>query len=206
MSALMHPVGPRPARVYWRRRIVMLALLATVVIVLANVLGGRGSAQAAQDHPAGESGAAAGQTPDPQTSESTDPTDGPATCGEGTLSIALTADQRTYAEGANPVFTVVLTNTSDASCVVDAGEASREILITSGSDRIWSSLDCPATENAERVLLLPAGGRDESAVTWTRIRSAEGCTDGLPTPRPGTYTAVAKLAGVSSTAAVFELK
>ena len=203
MSALMHPVGPRPARVYWRRRIVLLALLATVAIVLASMLGGRGAAQAAQD-PAG--GPDAAQTPDPQTSESADATTGPAKCGEGSLSITLAADHRSYAAGANPVFTVTLTNTSDASCVVDAGEASRGILITSGSDRIWSSLDCPATENAERTLLLPAGGRDESVVTWTRIRSAEGCTDGLPTPKPGTYQAVASVAGVSSTAAVFVLE
>ena len=204
MSALMHPVGPRPARVYWRRRIVLLALLATAVIILANVLAGRGTAQAAQD-PAGAPGAAE-QTPDPQTSPDAGSTAGPAKCGEGSLSIALSADHRTYAAGANPVFTVTLTNTSDASCVVDAGEASRGILITSGTDRIWSSLDCPATENAERTLLLPAGGRDESVVTWTRIRSAEGCTDGLPAPKPGYYQAVASLAGVSSTAAVFELK
>lgn len=202
MSALMHPVGPRPARVYWRRRIVLLALLATVGIILANVLGGRGTAQAAQD-PAGGSGAE--QTPASQTSESAEPTTGPVACGEGSLSITLTADQRTYAAGANPVLTVTLTNTSDASCVVDAGEASRGILITSGTDRIWSSLDCPATENAKRTLLLPAGGRDESVVTWTRIRSAEGCTDGLPAPKAGTYQAVASVAGVSSTAAVFDL-
>ncbi len=204
MSALMHPVGPRPPRVYWRRRIVLLALLAAAGIIVASVLGGRGAAQAAQD-PAGASGAAE-QTPDPQTSEGADSTAGPVTCGEGSLSITLTADHRTYAAGANPVLTVTLTNTSDASCVVDAGEASRGVLITSGADRIWSSLDCPATENAERTLLLPAGGRDESVVTWTRIRSAEGCADGLPTPKPGYYQAVAGVAGVSSTAAVFELK
>lgn len=204
MSALMHPVGPRPARVYWRRRIILLALLATVAIVAANVLGGRGAAQAAQD-PAGGAGAAQ-QTPDPQTTGGTDSTAGPAACGEGSLSVTLTADHRTYAAGANPVFTVTLTNTSDVSCVVDAGEASRGILITSGSDRIWSSLDCPASENATRTLLLPAGGRDESAVTWTRIRSAQGCTDGLPTPKPGYYQAVASVAGVSSTAAVVELR
>lgn len=203
MSALMHPVGPRPARVYWRRRIILLALLAVVAIVAATMLNGRGAAQAAQD-PAGDPGTAA-QTPDPQTTEGADSTAGPVTCGAGSLSITLTADQRTYPAGANPVFTVTLTNTSDASCVVDAGEASRGILITSGSDRIWSSLDCPASENAERKLLLPAGGRDESAVTWSRIRSAEGCADGLPAPKAGTYQAVASVAGVSSTAVVFEL-
>lgn len=203
MSALMHPVGPRPARVYWRRRIVLLALLAVVAIVAATMLNGRGDAHAAEDPPGGSG--ADQQTPAPQTSESAESTTGPVACGEGSLSITLAADQRTYAAGANPVFTVTLTNTSDASCVVDAGEASRGILITSGTDRIWSSLDCPATENAKRTLLLPAGGRDESVVTWTRIRSAEGCTDGLPAPKAGTYQAVASVAGVSSTAAVFDL-
>ncbi|MDO8106465.1 hypothetical protein Q6348_04565 [Isoptericola sp. b441] len=202
MSALMRPVGPRPAGVYWRRRIVLLAVIAVVAVVGVTALLGRGSASAATDK-AG-SGGHAPLAPSP--TETADTTQGPPACGPDTLAVTLTPDHRTYPAGAAPVFTVTLTNTSDASCTVDAGEASREVLIMSGEDRIWSSLDCPATENAKRMLLLPAGGRDESAVTWSRVRSEQGCTQGLPAPKPGTYTAVAKVAGVSSTASVFILK
>ncbi len=122
------------------------------------------------------------------------------------MSITLTADQRTYAAGAQPVFTVTITNTSNASCKIDAGEAKREVLVKSGTDRIWSSLDCLAADSPSRLLLLQAGARDETAVTWSRIRSAPGCAAVTATPKPGTYTAVATVAGVSSTAAVFDLK
>jgi hypothetical protein len=139
---------------------------------------------------------------DPSPSESAT---GPAECGPQTVSITLTADQRTYAAGAQPVFTVTITNTSGSSCKIDAGEAKREILVKSGNDRIWSSLDCVPADSPARLLLLQSGARDETAVTWSRVRSAPGCAAVTATPRPGTYTAVATVAGVSSTAVVFDL-
>ncbi|HMO12392.1 MAG TPA: hypothetical protein PKB06_13025 [Actinotalea sp.] len=215
MSALLHPVGPRAPRVYWVRRFLVLAVLAgvvTVALVLVNsFLGGGSASGAGPDGPGAEpSGSAADGSTEP--ADDGADTAGADTAGAGLpqpglpeqLAVALTADARSYAGGALPVLTVSVTNVSGESCTVDAGEANREVLITSGSDRIWSSLDCPA-EPAERRLLLPAGGRDDTAITWPRTRSAAGCAGDLPTPRPGTYTAVATLAGASSTGAVFEL-
>lgn len=223
MSALLHPVGSQPARVYWRRRLVALLLAGALLalgLVAVNAALGRGAAEAAGPDAAGatvEGDAAAGTDDGTTTDEAASDgaaadgaaddgaaADGPVACGPEQITLALTADARSYAAGVTPVFTVTITNVSAASCTIDAGEAKRQVLVTSGADRIWASTDCPA-EPAERLLLLPAGAQDSVAVTWARVRSAEGCGDGLPEPRPGTYTAVASVAGVSSTAAVFEL-
>src|SRR5690606_27035605 len=37
MSTVMHPVGPRPAKVYWVRRLVVLLVLAVVVVLAWNL-------------------------------------------------------------------------------------------------------------------------------------------------------------------------
>lgn len=210
MSAVLHPVGPRPPRVYWVRRLVL------VVLVVALVAGGFLAVQALRGGSASEDptdGAGAQVTDDPaalgegageDAGEDAGAADGPAACAPTDLAVTLTTDARSYPAGTPVVLTVAITNNAATSCTVDAGEASREILVTSGADRIWSSFDCPA-EPAERLLLLPSGARDEVAVTWGRTRSAAGCPADLPGPRAGTYTAVASVAGAASTAAVFDL-
>ena len=208
MSALLNPVGPKSARVYWVRRALVAAVLVAVVAVLlvvANSLLGRSTADGSTPAPSGDAAAATdGGTEEAPDGEDAAGADGPVACGEQQLAVALTADARSYAAGSDPVFTVTLTNTSDASCTIEAGEAAREILISSGSDRIWSSTDCLA-EPEPRQLLLAADARDEVALTWKRERSDKACSDDLPAPRAGTYTATATLAGVSSTEVVFEL-
>lgn len=199
MSSLLHPVGPQPPRVYWRRRlavvvglVVVLALVVTLlVVVLPGLLGGDEKTT--------------GAAPGPATSASTPAASSePVACTPAQLGVAVTADAGSYAAGVLPAFAVAITNTSSTSCTVDAGEAQRELLITSGSDRIWSSRDCPA-EPASRLLLLQGGGRDDQTITWQRIRSGEGCAPDLPAPRPGTYNAVVSVGGVTSAPVVFTL-
>jgi hypothetical protein len=70
---------------------------------------------------------------------------------------------------------------------------------------VWSSRDCVVPGTESRTLLLPAGGNDTTSFAWNRIRSAEGCPQGLPTPGAGTYSAQLNLAGASAPAAVFGL-
>jgi hypothetical protein len=181
--------------------VLAVVLVAAAFLVGKAVLGRSGTGGDAVADPAAQTSTDPSVEPSPSESAT-----GPAACGPETVSITLTADQRTYAAGAQPVFTVTITNTSNASCKIDAGEAKREVLVKSGTDRIWSSLDCLAADSPSRLLLLQAGARDETAVTWSRIRSAPGCAAVTATPKPGTYTAVATVAGVSSTAAVFDLK
>lgn len=201
MSTVLRPVGPQPARVYWiRRLLLLLAVVVVAAVVWAIVVGGTGG-------PEGASAATDDEPAVAQDGEGTEPSDEggtPTTCEPADLTLTLTTDTRAYPAGTQPVFTVGVTNTSGSSCTVDVSAAQREILITSGDDRIWSSLDCPE-DAAESLQLLEAGARAEPTVTWPRIRSAEGCAAGLPEPRPGTYSAVVTMLGATSAAAVFDL-
>src|SRR5690606_40427304 len=129
-----------------------------------------------------------------------------AACAAKTLKLTLVAAKTSYPSAAEPSFAVTVENTGEAGCTVDVGEASRELLVTSGKDRIWSSLDCDAGEDASRNLLLGAGKSDTHEASWDRIRSDDKCSEGLPTPRPGTYKAQVKLNGAESEQATFALE
>lgn len=196
---VLRPEGSLPARVYWvRRALVLLVLVAVVVLV---VLGARALLNGGGD-PEG--------TPVP-TSPTTAATDGKSdaeaastpACDAAALGVTLAADGTTYAAGALPTFTITLVNNGEQPCLVDAGEAQRQILITSGSDRIWASTDCGGTD--PMPLLLAPGEPDERQVQWDRNRSVEGCATGQAAALPGTYQAVLTLAGVTTEPVVFGL-
>ena len=55
-------------------------------------------------------------------------------------------------------------------------------------------------------MLLAAGARETKDISWRRVRSASGCPANLPTPRTGTYQAVATLLGASAPTVTFVLQ
>ncbi|WP_155378473.1 hypothetical protein [Cellulomonas sp. JZ18] len=134
-----------------------------------------------------------------------EPEGGVAPCTPAQLGVAITPGAETFPEDVEPTFTVSITNAGDEPCLVDADDASREVLVTSGSDRIWSSRDCLPAEVEPLTLLLAGGQVDERVLTWPRVRSAEGCPGGLPEPGEGTYSATVAVGGATSAAAVFGL-
>jgi len=197
MSSVVHPVGDKPPRVYWTRRILVLLLagaavvaLGFVVMLVVRYVGGLG----------GDSPTAAG-SPSPSV---TSTADGPTACGPADLQVVLVADAAGYPAGANPSLTLTVVNSGSRSCTFDSSAANREIVITSGADRIWSSKDCQA-ETPEDLLLLGAGAGSPATVSWDRSRSAAGCPAGLAAPRPGTYKATATVAGITVPSVVFTL-
>lgn len=197
MSTILRPVGERSPQVYWMRRLFVLGAAFGVVVAVWLLFTRGGDATVAAE---GGTDAAQGAVAAAEAASA-----GGRTCTAADLTIALTSDAPTYPAGSTPAFFVTITNTSPTSCTVDAGDASREVLITSGADRVWSSRDC-AGDAPERLLLLPAGGADgPELVTWERVRSAEGCTQVLPKPKVGTYRVIATLSGVQSAPLVFEL-
>ncbi len=197
MSSILRPVGPQPARVYWIRRGLVVGAVLAVIIFVSTLLGG-GS---------GGGGGAADAKATPGASAPADTGSDPSrTCAAGDLTLVVAADAAAYAAGVNPTFAVTITNTGKSPCTVDAGDAAREVLVTSGADRIWSSLDCTPADAPERVLLLAAGASDgPTAVAWSRVRSDGQCTADLSPPRAGTYHVVAKLVGAESQPATFTL-
>jgi hypothetical protein len=191
-----------PARVYWVRRLVVLGIPLIIVAVVVWLVVGRGSGEDPAAAPEPTSTAPADE---PAPSDTPPDEGGVAACAPAVLALAMTPDAVSFAAGVTATFAVSITNTGAVPCLVDAGEAQREIVITSGTDRVWSNRDCVVAGTETRTLLLPAGGNDTTPFAWNRIRSAEGCPQGLPTPGAGTYSAQLNLAGVSAPPAVFGL-
>lgn len=201
MSTVLHPVGPNPPRVYWVRRLLLLvafglavAAVAAIVWLVALRPGSAGARPGSQPKPGPPSSAVAGRT-----------IGAPVDCRAADLRLTLAATAAQYPAGAKPVLTASVTNAGTAPCTVDAGDVSREVVISSAKDRIWSTKDC-AGAAASRQLLLDVGARNTVDISWSRNRSAEGCPSGLPAARAGTYQATATLLGVTATPAVFSLQ
>lgn len=198
MSTVLRPVGPRPARVYWVRRLVVLV---GVLLVLLGVWTLAGALRGGAEEPAAPV-AGAGET---EPADDAAPADGrPGPCAAADLAATLVTPVRAYAEGESPTFTFAVTN-SGVACTVDVGSGNLVVTVTSGEDRIWSSADCREAPPAQ-VLLLDQGAQHQETVEWARTRTDEACTADLPAPRPGTYQAVAVFQGAQTAAAVFELR
>jgi hypothetical protein len=143
----------------------------------------------------------------PSVTPSVPPTTGAAyaDCAAPALVVTITPGADSVPAGTAATFTIAITNSGATDCVVDAGEAFRQVLIVSGSDRIWASTDCSPADSLPRTLLLAPGMTDTTQLAWNRERSAEGCPAGLPAPLPGTYQASVSLAGASGGPVVFQL-
>lgn len=196
---VLRPAGSLPARVYWVRRFVVLAAVVAVVLIAAWIV--PFVAGKAGDLFSGARSATPGPTPTTPAAEV-----GPQPCATDALGVTLAADAASYPAGALPTLSVTLVNNGPAGCVVDAGEAQREIVITSGTDRIWSSRDCATGDALTRELLLAPGAPDATTVQWQRTRSAAGCSGDQPAALKGTYSATLTLAGVNSQPVGFVLE
>ncbi len=203
MSA-QQPPRP-PARVFWVRRLVVLGIPLLVVVLLIVWLTGRGGDGEATPAALTTTSAAPVVAPPAPSATATKEPGGISDCDASTLTLAMTATAETFGAGQDPAFDVTITNTGSEPCLVDAGEASREIVITSGDDRVWSNRDCIVAGTESRDLLLPGGGADATQLAWNRVRSAPGCPPDLPAPGAGTYSAQLTLAGVAAAPAVFGL-
>lgn len=188
---VLRPTGPEPAGVYWRRRAVVLLALVLVIVLLVVVIR---ALAGGPDSP--------GSDPSPsQSSTTASASTGTEACAENAIGVQLTADATDYPAGAQPLFTATMTNTGSVPCLLDAG--ARQIVVTSGSDRIWASTDCGEAESIQ--LLLAPDQADQRQNQWDRSRSDEACSTGLPATQPGTYQAVLTLNGVSTDPVVFTL-
>ncbi|WP_404288516.1 hypothetical protein [Glutamicibacter arilaitensis] len=189
------------ASVYRRRRIAVIAIAIAIVgllvwgaVALAGILGaspeGSGSPQATPTNSA-------------EPSESADPSpDGKCTVEE--IEITAQTDAPSYSTDKQPLLILGIENTSKSECELNVGTTQQEFLITSGNDRIFSTVDCLA--DGEDVNLMMKPGQKESArFSWSRQRSAPGCKSVNVQPRPGTYKFTAALGENNSEPVTFRL-
>ncbi|KRE81290.1 hypothetical protein [Arthrobacter sp. Soil764] len=214
---------PSPA-VYRRRRLVvgaaLLLVLALVVsgFALAGAFKG-GSQQASSTQPspggtaapsasASPSAAATPSGPASATTSATPSATASATpsCNQNQVTVSASTDKPAYGPGENPMLTLKVTNGGSVPCEVNIGTSQMEFLVTSGSDRIFSSKDCQASSE-DLVKVIAPGASETANFPWNRNRSAEGCKAVSAAPGGGGayYIFTARLGSRASPKAVFQL-
>lgn len=173
MSTFRDPVGPKPAKVYLRRRLIVLAVLLAVIAVVVLLILKPGSSGGVQD-------ASKVNLPTDLAAQ-TAPTDGakdgdvPA-CQAGQLKVTPGTDQTDYAEGELPKLFLSVVNSGTDPCSADLGTAGMEFAVSSGADEVWRSIDCQLEPETLAVILDPDRPVQSEPVTWDRTRSsAETC-------------------------------
>ena len=220
--------GPGPARpsasVYRRRRLVVaIGALVVLALVLWGVVAGvKAISHAMSPKPA----SSAQQTPGSGTptasgdgEASSDPSDTSApgttgtpvganpdgSCPSGAVKVTASTSKQSYGAKEKPEFVLTLRNTLKVACTTNVGTTQQEFLVTSGSDRIFSTKDCPDKPADLQYTLEP--GQDETArFTWGRERSLPNCAPIATEPRPGTYTLQISLGKTASDKVQFILK
>jgi hypothetical protein len=219
VDGLTHPVGELPPEIYWRRRLVAGAFFVLAILVLyylVRSLFGGGDGEATPNpsksaSPGVTTSASPGATTSasPGATTSASPTvglTGVRLCGADDVAIVLTATTHDWAGATQPTFDAAVRQSAATPCVLDTSATDAELLVTSGNVRQWSNLDCAASPIlAPEKLLLRTGGTATLHATWPRIRSADGCPDGLAVPGTGTYRATLTVQGIASDQAVFAL-
>jgi hypothetical protein len=216
-DALLHPRGPLPPGVYWRRRGVTLAVVALVLLLLSRACGsdGKPGALAPSSSPTPSHTVTPSRTASPKPSvsptKSASPTPSPTTsaplgpCTASDLLLSAKADAQSYPAGRRPVLTIGIANKGTVPCTRDIGQAAREIRVMSGNDRVWSSDDCSPGGGSEVVTLVPGAAPRTFSVTWSRKRSLPGCKTGTKEAAAGSYKVTGRFGDLTSAPDTFSL-
>lgn len=126
-------------------------------------------------------------------------------CAPRDVVVTLTPEAREFAPGRQPSFRLTVVNTGDLDCTFDVGGRRLVTRIRSGSDRVWASAHCDATEGTS-IQMLRRGVPYTSTLVWDRRRSDARCAGPRPKALPGTYVIQAQGGGVKTAKSVFVLK
>jgi hypothetical protein len=209
--------GPLPARVYWTRRILALAVLLGLVVGVVQLAQLAGGEPAEPDRAAPVAAEASTTTAPVTTPSETDPGDtgtrqrkdngkrkdqgpvlatpeGPCTDSD----IAVTPVAKDTVAGSPVTFVLELRTISSPACTWQVSPQTVTVKVSSGKDDIWSSRECPRAVPNQRVVV-----RDnvstEVSVTWSARRSDEECSRLTDWALPGWYHVnAAALAGEPS--------
>lgn len=190
MGSLLHPVGALPARVYWARRAILLGALVLLIVIVVALFRppGTGNVAAVPAPSATPTVAASSSTPSATETPTPTPT-GPLTCDQTNSGLALAGFQKVKQDG-KQAFRVAVTNTGGQPCVLDLKATNFSLIVTSGTDRIWTTDHCAKWVPAKKQTLKPQKGY-EFTLQWGVNRSMPDCKQSKTQLRPGTYVASA---------------
>ncbi len=224
MGSFLHPVGSLPPSAYWLRRLLVLLVAVLLLVGLwwlyGGVGGNSGSASPGPTSSGSSTPSPTGSSPTPTASVTQSPTTTPSAttskpsatgsatpvaCPDSVIKVLAVTGEATYPAGAPAKLSVQVTNTGPVACKRDVGQAALELIVSSGSARVWSSDDCnPGGGHA--VVTLRSGQTFATTVSWDRQTSAPGCPSGKPKAAPGHYTLVARNLTLKSAATPFALQ
>jgi hypothetical protein len=113
-----------------------------------------------------------------------------STCEDSELRTTLTG-KRTLKLKEPATFALSVINGGEEACAVTVDSKNFQLRIYSGSDRIWSTRDCPS-------LITPISTQLDSQqavewkITWNGLRSASGCEQDSESLEAGNYVATAE--------------
>lgn len=110
----------------------------------------------------------------------------PVTCQADAVSLELGLAGGEVAAGSRVEVPITITNNGQVPCLLDVGNASLELVVTSGEDTVWTTAQCPAARD-ERQILLATGAAEQATITWSGRRSAADCPSDTRDARAGTY-------------------
>lgn len=209
----MAPRGPLPARVYWIRRGVVLAVALLLVVVVAKLLSGGSDAEekGAADGSMQLSGAGASSTESPAATDAADDEPAGGAKGQPLADPSGPCDPEdvtvTAVGGERPndgrVGIVLAIGTSEDACTFTVSNDSVVVKIESGSDSYWSSQHCRVipTEDVVARAAKPARVR----IVWDGLRYDDDCTRAVSWARPGSYHVIAASLGGEPSDTQFEL-
>jgi hypothetical protein len=208
---VLHPVGPLPAAVYWRRRLLVLGLVVAVLggggwlLVAALRDGGGSSPAAAAPTTAGGEPAtppalervvpslASVQTPTPAPETTREPAPAPAPapepggpCSDDMIGLEVRTPGSAPV-GGTPTFELVVTNVSPVPCVRTLDKGLQEIVLLDGAgNRLWGSNDCIPEASSDTRTLAP-GESVAFPLVWSGRSSEPSCTAERTAVGPGQY-------------------
>ncbi|MEO5853300.1 MAG: hypothetical protein ABIQ15_12375 [Nocardioides sp.] len=222
MSSLNRPRGPLPPRVYWTRRLSVLGIALVLVFGLGRVLGSY-SDGSSEPGVARQAAALPSVTGSPSTTRvpgekkrtkkrqqataaptPTAPVLAPPSGPCATSDIVVTP-QIFKEEGGGPVLiSLELTTRVTEACTWTVSPDTLTLKISSGSDDIWSSRQCPTSVPTEEVVVRQDLGTTVG-VRWNGKRSDATCSALTEWALPGYYHVVAAALAGEPTDVQFKL-
>jgi hypothetical protein len=230
---VLHPVGPLPSAVYWRRRLLVLGG------TLGVLTGGGWLAVAVASGDQQPGAVVAGSTSEPPatppaleqvvpslaaiqvpTSAPVTPAEAPGAtseqpappapvaggpCADDMITVDVRPDPASTPVGGKPTFNLVVTNVSPVACVRPMDKGLQEIVLVDGAgNRVWGSNDC-FPEASSDVRTLQPGESVAFPVLWSGLGSAPGCAGERVAPPAGGYVLRGRLDTRTSADAPFTL-
>lgn len=224
MSNVIRPSGPLPPRVYWTRRVGLLIAVAVIISLVwwmfSKVGGAAGepaatsrtvtpttSAPSTSAEPSAEATVHKPRQGKPKEAEPsraprTRPAEPTGACDPADVDMEIEVSDASAGESNRA--DLLLTTIATPACMLAITPSSLVLRVTSGSEVVWSSDDCPDSLRAKQVVV-----RQDPATTyrftWNGRRSTETCREVGTVPQPGGYWVESALIGGEPHRAFFDV-